>query len=187
MAQLVGPQPPIPAPGPPAIAEEYWLEGDPVRALVADVESFRSPPGNGPRAAPIRALVDGRRWAVPGAYLLLWEQLDGRVPVYIGSAGDLLERLNRHEQVNWTLGIAITGHGLHRSAALQVERSLGQAFMLADTAQNLWEKRWDAHPTFAASEMPWPFLTPMLVLAERLVRLHSPLTLAFDPQGAGGS
>ena len=156
----------MPAAVPPAVAVEYWLDGEPVRALVADAGSLRSPAGTGPWAAGIRQLVDARRWSVPGAYLLLWDALtDGRVPVYVGSTKDLLERLHDHEQVGWGLAIVLTGHGLRRSAAWQIERALGRALLLADPSETAWSRRWDRLPGRDPNEIPWPYVTPLILAA----------------------
>ena len=155
------------------------------RALVADAGSLRSPAGTGPWAAGIRQLVDARRWSVPGVYLLLWDPLaDGRVPVYVGSTKDLLERLHDHEQVGWGLAIVLTGHGLRRSAAEQIERALGRGLLLADPSETAWVRRWARLPRRDPNEIPWPYVAPLILAAERLIETHSPLQVTFDPDGA---
>jgi hypothetical protein len=174
-----------PRPASPHVIEEFYIRGEPARALFANVESLRRRPNGDPLSAPVRDFVDAREWSVPGAYMLLWPRLsEGRVPVYIGGTRDLLDRLFGHERTGWTNAVALTGFGLTSARAFQLEHGLGKALLAADPDQRVFSKLWKSHPALELESAPYAVGRPLIILAERVLRHVGIFDLALDPARA---
>lgn len=143
----------------------HHLDGAPVRAAMCDATLFR-PQQAGPAAAPIHALIDKRLWSVPAIYTLLWNPPSRPTPVYVGSTGDPITRLIGHDQEGWSQAIIVTGHGLTRGAALQMEYATGCVITGSRSARANLEPRWAAHPSPWQADMAWSLLEPMVVLLD---------------------
>ena len=98
----------------------HHLDGAPVRAAICEQSLFVAA-HPGPASAPIHSLIDKRLWSLPSVYALLWDAKGGQREIYVGSTKDPLERLMTHDRANWAHAVLLTGHGLTRGAALQME------------------------------------------------------------------
>lgn len=142
------------------------LDASPVKAAICEAEVFQ-PTDAGPRSAPIHKQLDARLWSVPAAYCLLWEpESKARADIYVGSTGDPLERLPTHDQTGWTRAVIITGHGLTRGIAQQLEAAFGNVVVASDSAFKRLRPAWTTHPSLWEADMPWDLLRPAVVLLE---------------------
>jgi predicted GIY-YIG superfamily endonuclease len=163
-----------PAVAPPAGAkapEFFHLDGEPLRATLAERQLFHGTQ----QSAPIRGLLDTRQWAVSGIYLLIdagpGPPATLPVAVYVGSTKDLLHRVITHaspagNKPTWKTALLITGAGVTRGDAYQLERALGDAMTKATTT-NVVVPSWNYLPVFSAYDVPWSVRDSFIVLAER--------------------
>jgi hypothetical protein len=148
----------------------FHLDGEPVRAAVCARDLFEGPAAS----TLIRGLLDLRQWAVPGVYLLLSAELDASVrplapiDVYVGSTKDLLVRVIEQEKQrpDWLTAILLTGSGVTRGDAYQLERALGDA-LTHSTTPGIVNASWSRLPEFSALDTPWHLRDTFVVLAER--------------------
>jgi predicted GIY-YIG superfamily endonuclease len=151
--------------------EFFHLDGEPLRATLAQRQLFHGTQ----QSAPIRSLLDTRQWAVSGVYLLLDASSTAPptlpVAVYIGSTKDLLHRVITHaspagNKPTWKTALLMTGAGVTRGDAYQLERALGDAMTRA-TTPNVVSPSWNYLPEFSAYDVPWHVRDSFIVLAER--------------------
>lgn len=144
----------------------YHLAGTPVRAATATRDVFVGTP----QEQPARWMLDLREWAVAGTYLLLSKD---QSQVYVGSAKDLVERVNQHQngvkrkttEFLWDQAVLLTATGVTRGDAYQLERAVGDAIASCGVGQ--LRPMWEALPTFQARDTPWAIRDAVIVLAER--------------------
>ncbi|HEV2866184.1 MAG TPA: hypothetical protein VGX37_06685 [Allosphingosinicella sp.] len=165
------------APSDPSNAVElpklFHLAGTPVRAATASRDVFIGTP----KKHPARWMLDLREWAVAGTYLLLSGDEGLSRGVYVGSAKDLVERVNEHQNgvkrtkadtFDWNQAILLTATGVTRGDAYQLERAVGDAVALSEV--DLLVPAWEALPKFQARDTPWAVRDAVIVLAERCLR-----------------
>lgn len=123
--------------------------------------------------APILGLLDTRQWAVSGVYLLIAARHGSAVPgtpvgVYVGSAKDLIDRVSKHaaNKPDWQVALLLTGAGVTRGDAYQLERALGDSMSMA-TTPNVVAATWQRLPEFSAYDVPWHVRDSFIILAER--------------------
>lgn len=146
----------------------FHLSGAPVRAAVCDARLFKPtrPASGGPTKAPVYGQMDQRLWQLPGAYCLLWDPEPGARRLYVGSSGALFTRLIGHPKTGWTQAILLTGYGIGRGGAEQVESAIAKVLRAARPA-NLITPEWDAMPSPWGADMPWHLIESLIVLLNR--------------------
>jgi hypothetical protein len=163
----------------------FHLDGMPVRAAFCDGRLFRPASVRGGPGAPISTRLDHRLWLLPGVYVLLWPWATGTLDYYVGSSGNVMERPSQHlahahGQKNWLAAILLTGHGLSRGGALQLESALARVLVNAVPGSQPRHRR---SPTAWGADMPWYLLEPIVVLLNRILDLL-PVNVLLDPSDA---
>jgi hypothetical protein len=142
----------------------YHLDGVPVRAAVCSGDLFLA----SPQEQEARRQLDVRQWCVPGVYLLLAFDESAPASVYVGSGQDLVSRVGaqRKERDDWSTAVLITGVGVTRGDAYQLERAVGDS-IVRSTTPGIIEPAWEKHPKVSPLDVPWPLRDSFIVLAER--------------------
>jgi hypothetical protein len=169
-------------PGWPAPPKLHHLDGAPVRAAICRGEHFeRTRPSSDRRPeTPVRAQLDRRLWCLPGIYCL-FGQPDTTDPTdtYVGSAGDLIERLTTHDKTGWSHAIMLTGHGMGIGGARQAESAIGRVLSTKRVRRRL-TPTWKAHPAPWGADMPWFLFEPLVVLLDLCLR-EVDVRVSIDP------
>ena len=176
-------RPPRSQPGWPAPPDLHHLDGAPARAAICQADHFARHPAPGTRPeTPIRSQLDRRLWALPGVYCLLWDPKTTPTDAYVGSAGDLINRLITHDRSGWSHAIMLTGHGMGLGGALQAESAIGRVLSSPRLAGRL-NPTWKRHPAPWGADMPWFLFEPLVVLLDLCLR-ELAISVNLDPSVA---
>lgn len=171
------------APSPPLLRH---LDGAAVRAAICEGHHFKPVPvpGSARPEAPARVQLDRRLWCLPGVYCLLTDPKPTQLTdTYVGSSGDLVQRLITHHKTGWTHAILLTGHGIGSAGAAQAESGIGRVLKARGPSKHL-TPTWSRHPAPWGADMPWFLFEPLVVLLDLCLTELLTISVDLDPSVA---